>query len=72
MRLLLNGNIEITTQLTPDAYAALKAVAERDGISDVNVINLAVMTLNHVSEMAFDAGKPLGEAMSDKLAATDG
>jgi hypothetical protein len=47
----------------PDAYAALKNIAERDGISEVNVINLAVMTLNHVSEMATRGGKPLGEAM---------
>lgn len=67
MRLLPNGNIEITVQLMPDAYAAMKAIAERDGIKDVNVVNLAIMSLNMLSEEMAKVGDPLGEAMAGRL-----
>jgi hypothetical protein len=60
-RVLPNGNIEITVQLMPDAYAALMATVERDKMSMANAINVAVMTLGHVSKTMTEAGNPLGE-----------
>lgn len=68
MRILPNGNIEITVQLMPDAYAAMKAIAERDGIKDANVVNLAIMSLNLLSEEMTKAGDPLGRAKAGQLA----
>lgn len=57
-----NGNIQITTQLLPDAYAALKAAAERDRMSLTNVVNVALMSHNEISTKMDAAGKNLGGA----------
>jgi hypothetical protein len=65
-KILPNGNIEITVQLMPAAYAALAAAMERDGLTRVDVVNLAVLTLDHVTKAAADAGKPLREALDDE------
>jgi hypothetical protein len=61
VKLLPNGNIEITVQLLPDTYAAMKASAERDGLREVDLVNAAICTYDHVSKMASEAGTPLGE-----------
>lgn len=61
MKVLPNGNIEITVQLMPEVYAALMTTVERDGVTKVDAINLALMTLDHVSKLATAAGKSLGE-----------
>jgi len=61
MRLLPNGNIEITVQLLPHIYASLKAVAERDGLREIDIINAAIGVFDHVSKMGEAAGTPLGE-----------
>lgn len=61
-RLLPNGNIELTVQLMPEAYAALTAAMERDGMTEADAVNVAVMTLGVVSKAATDIGKPLGAA----------
>lgn len=70
MKILPNGNIEILVQLMPDAYAALMAVVERDKLARVDAVNLALMTLDHISKAASDAGKPLGDALDEKSRVT--
>lgn len=62
MRLLPNGNVEITVQLLPDAYAALVAIGRRDRLNRAEVVNVAVTLLNMISEGASADGKPLGDA----------
>lgn len=59
MKLLPNGNIEITVQLLPDAYAAMKASAERDGIREIDMVNAAICAYDQISRMAAEAGTPL-------------
>lgn len=59
MKVLPNGNIEITVQLMPEAYAALMVTIEREKVSMANAVNVAVMTLDHVSKAATEAGTPL-------------
>jgi hypothetical protein len=44
----------------------LAAAMERDGLTRVDVVNLAVLTLDHVTKAAADAGKPLREALDDE------
>lgn len=64
MKILAAGNIEITVVLMPDAYAALMAIVERDKLTKVNAINLAVLMLENVSQAAAAAGTPVGEMMA--------
>ncbi len=65
MKLLPNGNIEITVVLMPEAYAALMTAKERDKTSIADAVNLAIMSHNMISEMATKAGKPLAEAAAE-------
>ena len=65
MKMLPNGNVEITVALLPEAYAALMAAKERDKESLVDTVNIALVSHNLVSEMAEKAGKPLA-SMADK------
>lgn len=58
MKILPNGNIEITVQLFPGAYAALVAVAERDGLKRAEVVNVAIALLAAVSEKVIADGEP--------------
>ena len=59
MKLLPNGNIELTVQLMPEAYAALCQTTERDNCARVDVINVAVMMYDAISAAATASGKPL-------------
>jgi hypothetical protein len=61
-RMLANGNIELTVALLPEAYAALTAAMERDGMTEVDAVNVAVMSLEVISKLATAAGTPLNEA----------
>lgn len=62
MKVLPNGNIEITVQLLPDAYAALRMAAERDDAALVDIVNVAVLAYDAISQAAKQAGKPIGLA----------
>lgn len=64
-RLLLNGNIEMTVQLLPTAYAALTAAAERDGGSYADVINVAILTYGAVSAAAAESDKKLSSEVAE-------
>jgi hypothetical protein len=59
MRLLPNGNVEITVQLLPEAYAALRAIMERDKVNEATAINAAIQVFEHISKMGEAAGTPL-------------
>jgi hypothetical protein len=60
MKLMPNGNVEITVQLLPEAYAALKAVVERDKVNEATAINAGIQLFDHVSKMGEPSGRPLG------------
>jgi hypothetical protein len=55
-----NGNVRLSVQLLPGAYAALTAAAKRDKLSYADVINAAVLTYNAVSTAADAEGHNLG------------
>lgn len=59
MKLLPNGNIEITVNLLPDAYAALSNIRERDKLNIPDAVNLAIMTLDAVGQKMTDEGTPI-------------
>jgi hypothetical protein len=63
MKVLPNGNIEITVQFLPEAYVALRNAMQRDDLNIADAVNLAVSTLDLVSQQATAAGKPLRDAM---------
>lgn len=67
MKILPNGNIEITIQLMPTAYAALTEVKARDKLSPADAVNLALLTLDTVSQEVTKAGKPLSDAPESDL-----
>lgn len=71
-RLLQNGNIELTVELMPEAYAALVAAMQRDGMREADAVNVAVMTLDAVSKAATEAGTPLGEVDENGQPRPDG
>lgn len=65
MKLMPNGNIEITVQLLPDAYAALQECIKRDSARMVDLVNVGILAINEVSKPATAAGTPLGTALKD-------
>lgn len=70
MKMLPNGNIEITVELMPEAYAALMSAKERDKGSVADTVNLALMSHNMMSEMVTKAGSPLSVAMEEPKTGT--
>lgn len=66
MKILLNGNIELTVQLLPEAYAALTTTAERDKCSLVDVVNVALVSHNMISKAAKAAGHGLGDVEAER------
>lgn len=60
MRLMPSGNVEITVQLLPETYAALRAVVERDKVNEATAINAGIQLFDHVSKMGEAGGRPLG------------
>jgi hypothetical protein len=59
VKLLPNGNIEMTVQLLPSAYAALRSTAERDKGSFADIVNVAVLSYAALSAAATQAGQSL-------------
>jgi hypothetical protein len=59
-----NGNVEITVQLLPEAYAALKAVVERDKVNEATAVNAAIQVFDHVSKMGEATDAPLGKDLA--------
>ena len=66
MKILSNGNIEITVQLMPAAYAALTETATRDKGNFADVVNVALISHNAISAAASEAGHPLSGEGSDQ------
>lgn len=65
MRILSNGNIELTVQLMPQAYAALTATTARDDVTLVDAVNAAIILFDRLSGTADAQGINLGEMTRD-------
>jgi hypothetical protein len=59
VKILDNGNVQITVQLMPEAYAALMVAKERDKMSVVDLVNLALISYDSVSSLMEQAGLPM-------------